>query len=87
MVADHHAHRENEQKNADDPYEADEADQVATLRDKVATRVRVSDRLGIEVSSAYLAGKVESENVQDEDSPETEHIVDHKSLIESGKGC
>jgi hypothetical protein len=48
--------------------------------------VRVSDRLGIEISCAYLAGKVESVNVQDEDSPETEHIVDHKSLIESGKG-
>lgn len=87
MVADHHAQRENEKENAHDPYETDQANQVASLRDKVAAIVRVRGSLCLEISSAYLAGKVESENVQDEDCPETENIVDHKSLIESCQGC
>jgi hypothetical protein len=41
VVAYHHAQRENEKENADDPHEADEADQVAALRDQVAASVRV----------------------------------------------
>ena len=87
MVADHRAQRENEKENAHDPYEADQANQVATLRDKVVATERVRESISFEISCAYLAGKVESENVQDEDCPETENIVDHESLIESCQGC
>jgi phosphoribosylanthranilate isomerase len=87
VVAYHHAQRENEEDNADDPHEADEADQVAALGDKVAARVRVGGPLGLEITCTYLAGKVKSENVQDKDSTETEYIIDHKGLVESGEGC
>lgn len=86
MVAYHYAHRENEKENADDPHEADEADQVAALGYKVVAHVRVGGFLGLEIPSTYLAGKVKSVNVQDEDSPETENIIDHKCLVESGEG-
>jgi hypothetical protein len=33
--------------------------------------------LTLEVSGTYLAGKVESESVQNKDSAEAEYIIDH----------
>ena len=86
-MANHDTQRHSQKENANDPHETDKTDEIATLRDQVIAWVRVIWGLWLEISSTYLAGKVESESMQDKDCPETKNIIDHECLIEGCKGC
>jgi hypothetical protein len=80
MLANHHASRNNEKKETYYPNEAYKADQYTTLSYQLISEMRIIFFIHY-VTRADLSCKVESEYMKNEDSTETQYIIDDKSLI------